>query len=222
MNRTMPGSRMVAIVGAAVLGVSLPACAHVSEDDLNAQVEELREELQQADQENADQVDQLGQRVDGLEESVNSLEQDLQALEDEFGATVERLESALRFSTPVHFGFDEAEIRSGDEEFLDRFSSVVQEYYPDATVTVEGFADPAGSEAYNRRLGQQRADAVRQYLLENAGLAEERIQAVSYGEDPNRLVNPEAAGPDSGMENRRVTLVVDYVPGNAGGMGPGG
>jgi peptidoglycan-associated lipoprotein len=44
---------------------------------------------------------------------------------------------------------------------LDRFATVVKEYYPGALVTVEGFADPAGGEIYNLRLGQRRAEAVR-------------------------------------------------------------
>lgn len=95
---------------------------------------------------------------------------------------------------------------------LDRFASVVKEYYPGALVTVEGFTDPAGSAAYNLRLGQQRADAVREYLAVAGGLETAELKAVSYGESRNRQVVPGAKGPgDVALENRRVALVIDHA-----------
>ncbi|MGH7534446.1 MAG: OmpA family protein, partial [Gemmatimonadales bacterium] len=95
---------------------------------------------------------------------------------------------------------------------LDRFASVVREYYPGALITVEGFTDPAGSVAYNQRLGQRRADAVREYLATAGGFATENLKAVSYGEVRNRQVAPGARGPgDLGIENRRVALVIDHA-----------
>ena len=95
---------------------------------------------------------------------------------------------------------------------LDRFASVVKQYYPGALVTVEGFTDPAGSAAYNRRLGQRRADAVKEYLATAGGFTSETLKAVSYGEVRNRQVVPGAKGPgDAGIENRRVALVIDHA-----------
>lgn len=223
-------SRSVVVVGGLGLAFALSACAHASQDELDERLAQLSEEVRQADQANADRIDQVDQRVDAVENRMSSLERDLQALQDEFNTTVQRLESALRFSTPVHFAFDAAEIRTQDRPFLDRFASVVQQHYSDATITVEGFTDPVGSEAYNRRLGQRRADAVRQYLVENGGLTADRVRAVSYGEDASRLIADDEQGPgESGVENRRVTLVVDYVPrqgarspsGTSGGAGSG-
>ena len=37
------------------------------------------------------------------------------------------------------------------------------------------------------------------------------MRAVSYGEDPARLVYPDQAGPDKGLENRRVALVIEHI-----------
>lgn len=219
MSGIAPSIRSLALLGSLGLGLALTGCGHVNQEDLDTQLEDIRQQIEEGDQQNADQIDQVGQRVDDLEGRVGSLENELQSLEDEFNTTVQRLESALRFSTPIHFAYDESEIRPEDEEYLDQFASVVGEYYPDATVTVEGFTDPAGSESYNQRLGQERADAVRSYLTEN-GLVGDRIKAVSYGEDTERLVQPEAQGPgEEGLSNRRVVLVVDYVPrGEAGSV----
>jgi peptidoglycan-associated lipoprotein len=92
---------------------------------------------------------------------------------------------------------------------LDRFAGVVKEYYPNATITVEGFADPAGSTRFNQRLGMRRAEAVRGYLQSNGSLSG-NLRAVSYGEATNRQVVPGARGPgDEGMQNRRVALVIE-------------
>jgi peptidoglycan-associated lipoprotein len=91
---------------------------------------------------------------------------------------------------------------------------VVREHYPDAVITVEGFADPAGSVAYNRQLGKRRGDAVREYLASSGELTTERLKVVSYGEARERQVVPGAEGPD-GLPNRRVALVIDYAGGGA-------
>lgn len=212
MNSMTQGARSLMILGGLGLAVGLSACAHVNEDDLNTQLADLREEMQQGDEANSQEIGQVDQRVGDLEGRLGDLEQEIQSLEQDFNTTVQRLETALRFSTPVHFGFDETEIRPEDEEYLDRFASVVEEYYSDAIVTVEGFTDPAGSEAYNQQLGQQRADAVRSYLTDNAGMTGDRIRAVSYGENTERLIDPQASGPgDTGMSNRRVVLVIDNL-----------
>lgn len=220
MDAYRASARSLVLLGGLGLGVAVAGCSHVSQEDLDARIGEIEQQIEEGDQENADRIDQTSQRVDDLESRVGSLENALESLESDFETTVQRLESALRFSTPVHFAYDKAEIRSQDEEYLDRFASVVEEYYPDATVTVEGFTDPAGSESYNMELGQKRANAVKSYLTGEAGLSGDRIRAVSYGENTQRLIRPDASGPgEAGLSNRRVVLVVDYAPRQgSGGM----
>ncbi len=145
---------------------------------------------------------------------IDALEQELQSLRQEYNVSIERMRGMLKFDVPVHFEFDRAELRESDRPVLDRFASVVREHYADAVVTVEGFADPAGSAAYNRRLGQRRGESVRQYLTSDGQLGAERIRVVSYGEARDRQVVPGAQGPN-GLPNRRVALVIDYA-GTAG------
>lgn len=197
-----------------VMGAIIPlsavasGCAHVKpqemEDRLSVMGSELRREIQQGD-------DRLGSRIDGLEARMEAQERALGALERDFNAKIERLETALRFNVPVYFGFDQDEVRAQDFAVLDRFAQVVKDYYPSALVTVEGFTDPAGSAAYNVRLGQRRADGVREYLVGRGGLPSDRIRAVSYGEAAPRQVDQGAQGPgDAGWENRRVVLVIDH------------
>jgi len=204
------------IAGLALLvSIGATGCAHVGQDDFDAEITALRAEMAEGDQQVSDE---LGTRIDGvearteaLETRMATLEGELRSLEDEFDVTVERLEASLRFNTPVHFGFDEADVNADHEPLLERFASVVNEYYPNALVTVEGFTDPAGSESYNLALGQRRAEAVRTWLVGDGAMVGERVRAVSYGEDTSRLVRASATGPgDAGQANRRVVFVIDH------------
>jgi peptidoglycan-associated lipoprotein len=166
-------------------------------------VAKIREEMQSGDQ-------RVGTRVDSLDGRVNALEQELAALKSEYNVSIEKMKGALKFDVPVHFDFDQAALRDQDRPVLDKFASVVQEYYPDAVLTIEGFADPAGSRAYNMQLGMRRAEAVRDYLSGTSLAAS--MRTVSYGEAADRQVVPGAQGPgDVGMQNRRVALVIDYA-----------
>lgn len=192
---------------------ALSGCARVKPEQLDAALAQVREEMRSADTSLEGQVRGVGSRVDDLESRMGALEQELRTLGEEFDATVQRFEAAIRFNTPIYFGFDEDQVRSSDHELLDRFASVVREYYPGAAITVEGFTDPSGSAEYNRALGQRRADAVKSYL-EGQGLSGSNLKAVSYGKDSSRLVEAGATGPGSaGWQNRRVVLVIDHNPG---------
>lgn len=68
--------------------------------------------------------------------------------------------------------------------------------------TIEGHADPRGSEELNLKLSQARAESVRRYLTASQGLAPERIEAVGKGS--SALMN---ASEPAAPENRRVTIV---------------
>lgn len=134
------------------------------------------------------------------------LRSDLDAMRTDFDARIAAVENGLQFVLPVHFAFDDATVRAQDYEALDRFVDVVSNHYTGAVVTVEGFADPAGSRAYNEQLSERRADAVREYLLQR-GIAAD-VRSVGYGED--RLVVEGAQKDDAGAEmNRRVVFVVE-------------
>ena len=134
------------------------------------------------------------------------LRSDLDAMRTDFDARIAAVENGLQFVLPVHFAFDDATVRAQDYEALDRFVDVVSNHYTGAVVTVEGFADPAGSRTYNEQLSERRADAVREYLLQR-GIAAD-VRSVGYGED--RLVVEGAQKDDAGAEmNRRVVFVVE-------------
>jgi peptidoglycan-associated lipoprotein len=208
--------------GVALALVTLVGCGYAKRDQVDAQFAQMRTDMESADQslgtrisEVDGRVTQLDGRVNGVEGRTQALERDLSALRTEFNAKIEELEGQMAFSVPVHFDYDGADIREQDRMVLERFASVIKSYYPQATVTVEGFTDPAGSTSYNQRLGLRRAEAVKEYLVGSGGIMPETVRTVSYGESKDRLVT-DAWGPEAGFENRRVSIVIDYAAvGNA-------
>ena len=149
-------------------------------------------------------------RVQGDEANkaeIAALRNDLQGLRTEFGAKIAEVSQGLQFAFPVHFAFNDANVRTEDSAALDRFANVVSKHYTGAKVTVEGFADPAGSARYNVALSQRRAESVKAYVS-SKGLDASLINAIGYGK--SRQVNPGAWGDEPGAElNRRVVFVIE-------------
>jgi peptidoglycan-associated lipoprotein len=210
---TRHGRRSVLAVGALAMVIGLAGCAaKVKQEDFNNEMAKLRQEMQSGDQAVAARVDSTNQALAEQRARLDALEQELQAFRSEYTVSIEKVRGMLKFNVPVHFEYDRAELRETDRPVLDRFASVVAEYYPGALVTVEGFTDPSGSAAYNLQLGKRRAEAVQEYLATAGGLGADRLKAVSYGEARNRQVAPGAKGPgEDGIENRRVALVIDHA-----------
>ncbi len=73
--------------------------------------------------------------------------------------------------------------------------------YADTVVTVEGHTDSQGSDAYNQKLSQSRADSVKAALITKHGIAADRVNAIGYGEAKPVADNMTAAGRE---QNRRV------------------
>jgi len=209
------GRRLTLAVGAVVVTFGLTACAgKVDQETFDQEMSDIRSSLDEHDSRISDNAS----AITDLDGRLGELEQALQDMEENFQARITRLEEGIRFAMPVHFEFDRAQIRSVDRPVLDRFASVAQEYYSDALITVEGFADPAGSQQYNIQLSRDRAQNVKEYLVEQ-GLSEDQLKVAAYGESQSRLVRPDEQGPGrEGLENRRVTFVVEF----GGSMGGGG
>ena len=151
---------------------------------------------------------------DAIRTDVQALRGALDSLRTEFDVRITQVAEGLKFMMPVHFAFDDATLREEDKPSITRFAQVVQQHYPNAKITVEGFADPAGTRMYNQRLSERRAEAVKQYLSEN-GMMGDMVGTVAYGE--TRQVVPGAERDDMGADkNRRVTFVIEGVDVNTG------
>jgi outer membrane protein OmpA-like peptidoglycan-associated protein len=104
------------------------------------------------------------------------------------------------------------ELLPGARERLAKVSGIVLAYQG-LRLAVEGHTDSIGSDEYNRRLSEQRADAVRDYLVQQ-GITSEAITASGFGKSEPVASNDTSEGR---QQNRRVELVVS---GNAIGTVP--
>jgi len=208
-------------IGFALATVTVSACA--TKGYVNRQVQAMRDTSQMG-YTAADaairteitavsgQVTSLKTEVDSVKGSVAALQRDLNALRDSVGAKMTALENGMQFILPVTFTFDDATVQEKDRATLDRFAKVIQKHYSGSVVTVEGFADPAGSQAYNRRLSQQRAENVIAYLEQN-GLSGATLRPVGLGEMRQVVEGAERDMPGA-ESNRRVVFVIESASGS--------
>jgi outer membrane protein OmpA-like peptidoglycan-associated protein len=117
--------------------------------------------------------------------------------EDERG-TVVSLSGSLLFPS------NKATLTSAAQARLREVSEALMSA-PDRQINIEGFTDSRGSDERNMALSQQRADAVRRYLV-SRGLPSDRIQAEGKGESQPIASNDD---PDGRANNRRVEIVLE-------------
>ena len=154
---------------------------------------------------------ELASQLADMQGHFSEMTQQLHGKFSEYDASITQMQGRLRVEMTASFDFGEATLSERDKPALDEFSTVIREHHPGVLVTVEGFTDPAGDPAYNKWLGMERAKAVKSYLVGTGGLNPDKVRAVSYGEDSERLIKPGASG-EAGAANRRVALVIDYSP----------
>lgn len=119
------------------------------------------------------------------------------------GAAAAAAPAQAKASILVTFVTGKADLTPEAKKALDVLAGAMKsEKLASVKFTIEGHADPRGSEELNMRLSQARAESVRDYLTASHGLAADRVNAVGRGS--SALMKPsEPAAP----ENRRVTIV---------------
>ena len=104
----------------------------------------------------------------------------------------------------VKFGFDKSTLSSEATAALDAFANQLKSENKGVYVEIQGHTDNVGGESYNEQLGEQRAEAVHDYLAKQ-GIPVFRMETVSYGESAPVADNSSREGRAA---NRRVVLVV--------------
>ncbi len=204
-------------------------------DRLTASVESRkddRDNLRVSLRERRQRIDRLQRVVDSLDARLATLEQREQRMSAELQAQRERErrlakvrnlfdedeaeiitrpgELVLRVQA-LDFPVGSAEIRPDNFALLTRVQRVLRAF-PDGHVTVAGHTDARGNDAANQRLSEERAEAVRSYLVANMSLDEARIDAVGYGEAQPIATNDTETGR---AKNRRIDLTIDTNPDDA-------
>jgi outer membrane protein OmpA-like peptidoglycan-associated protein len=109
----------------------------------------------------------------------------------------------------VNFDFDKSNIKSEFAPILDEAAQILKDN-PNITVTIEGHTDSIGSEAYNQRLSERRAKAVKQYLV-SRGVEASRLETIGKGESEPIADNTKNGrdNPEGRAMNRRAELKVN-------------
>ena len=107
-------------------------------------------------------------------------------------------------SNALLFAFDSAVIKKENYYLLDYLKEAF-DAYPNMNVEIDGYTDSTGPDAYNMALSTRRAKAVRNYLINNVGIAADRLTVKGYGES-----NP--AYPNDTKENRAKNRRVEFTP----------
>jgi outer membrane protein OmpA-like peptidoglycan-associated protein len=103
----------------------------------------------------------------------------------------------------LKFEFNKADLSAKDRELLSRIAGILVTAH-DYTISVNGHTDDIGTDAYNQKLSERRAQAVHDYLLE-AGLPKEILSVTGHGKSlPLVRGNSDAAR----AKNRRVELAI--------------
>ena len=86
----------------------------------------------------------------------------------------------------IFYDFDKATLRPESTEALDRLINLLNEN-PNVTIELSAHTDNRGSDAYNERLSQRRAESVVSYLIEH-GIAADRLTPMGYGEKKPKTI----------------------------------
>ena len=154
------------------------------------------QKAQQAQQDAEQRTQQLAQQEQAARERLRS----------QLSAVLETRETArgLIMEMPdVLFDFNKYSLKPAAREKLAKVSGILLAY-PDLKVQVEGHTDSIGTEEYNQKLSEERADAVKSYLV-TQNVQDNNVTAEGYGKNDPIADNSTASGR---AKNRRVELVV--------------
>ncbi len=196
--------------------------------ELVAYVDELRKEKQRLEQEAAE--DDI--RLADLEEELRVLDDRLGGATAERTALVQRLEAQNRvkeqfakvekmFTTEearvfrqgdtiilrlvgLTFDSDASQIRPESFSLLGKVEKAI-DVFPRSELTIEGHTDSHGGDDFNQQLSQQRAESVRQYMINAMRIPTYRLIATGYGETRPVASNETASGRE---KNRRIDIVI--------------
>ena len=195
-------------------------------DELEATNRESQSQAQQLRQESAASAAAAAQAAKETQEALTSRQKavsELESMRQRRVAELDRMQEALSQIVPTartptgmvmhlanksfRFDFDSAALKPENREILSRIAGVLlaSEGY---RLFIDGHTDDVGTDQYNQRLSERRADSVRDYLAK-AGVPADIIEVKGFGKS-NPLV--QAKSSDAREKNRRVEIgIVDKI-----------
>jgi outer membrane protein OmpA-like peptidoglycan-associated protein len=129
-----------------------------------------------------------------------------QALQVKESSTEVRIDLAA----DVLFDFDKATILPKAEQTLAQAAQVIRDKTK-GTVRIEGYTDAKGSDAYNQKLSERRAAAVKAWFIDHAGLRDVNFATKGFGAQNPVAANRKPDGsddPQGRVKNRRVEIII--------------
>lgn len=182
------------------------AQAEAAQRDAQAREEQARKEREQADEARRQAELQTQQAQQQAQAASQQAEQMRERLKEQLNQVLQTKETARGLivnMSDVLFDFNKYTLKSEAREKLAKVSGILLAY-PNLKLQVEGYTDNIGSDEYNQKLSEQRADGVRDYLVSQS-VPDGNITAQGFGKTHPIADNSSNSGR---AQNRRVELVV--------------
>jgi outer membrane protein OmpA-like peptidoglycan-associated protein len=198
-----------------VLSVAATGCAskkYVTHEvgEVNQKVENLSGEVEQtqarvkASETRLEAVDKQSQT--GISEAKGSASAAMnKAVEAERAAKGKLLYTVTLSNDKVVFPLNRAQVGDDAKKMIDEAINPIVTENKGVFFEIEGHTDATGEPIYNQKLGEERAEAVRNYLHDQHKVALNRIEVISYGEEKPVADNKSK---DGRAQNRRVVIKV--------------
>ena len=134
----------------------------------------------------------MNEEINGLREIVAAKDVELVGLADELLIVQNQLNEARAkqasakgdtiniVESVVAFRFNQSDVEASQMASIEHVANYLKDH-PDVNVTINGYASPEGTEEYNLKLSQRRADAVKKILVDKYGIASTRINTIGHG-----------------------------------------
>jgi len=208
-------SILVPLLAASLASLALSGCAtkkyvgrEVGEinqkvDTLSGEMEKTQERVKQ-NEVRIDDVDKQAQA--GISDAKGSAQTALKrATEAERAAKGKLIYTVTLSNDKVTFPVNRAAVSPDARTLVDEAIAQLKAENRGVYFEIEGHTDSSGSEAYNDKLGLDRATAVRNYMHDQQGIALNRIEVISYGETKPVVDNKTR---EHRAQNRRVVINV--------------
>ena len=120
-------------------------------------------------------------------------------------------EIRIELNADVLFDFDKATIKPEAASALHNVAEIINEKGKGRAVKIDGYTDSKGSDAYNQKLSERRADSVKAWLAQKEGLSQAKMTTAGFGAKNPVASNTKPDGsddPDGRQKNRRVEIVL--------------
>ena len=175
-------------------------------DNLSGEVEKTQERVKR----NEVRIDEVNKDTQaakaGVAEAKGAAQQAMtKAQEAEKAAKGKLIYTVTLSNDKVTFPLNRFEVSTDAKSIVDEAIAQLKAENRGVYFEIEGHTDSTGPDAYNMKLGEERAEAVRNYLHDQHGIALNRMQVISYGEskpvEDNKTKEHRA-------QNRRVVIKV--------------